>query len=337
MPKGSDYQYIKAYSINDAIDALHQYGPQAVLFAGGTDLLIQIRQQAVEPLCLIDVKGILELREITHDGNFVKIGAATTLREVQKSSVVDSVFPVLAETARHVGSIQLRNRATVGGNLCQSVKCPYYNQSHINSFMRQAIKPCFKRGGKLCHTARWGSEVSHSIITGSNYCRASFGSNIAVTLAALQGLVVLVNRDGSREVSIDRFYMENGEPDIACHEIITHIKIPLSNRNTGVFLQYKANPASYTLLNIAVSLTLEDDEKTCKTSRVWLGGVAAQPYECDTVQQYLRGRRLTEELIAKVSGSLFEHIVVSEPPLTFKVARVRVLCREALLKAIGKA
>jgi xanthine dehydrogenase YagS FAD-binding subunit len=202
--------------------------------------------------------------------------------------------------------------------------------------MRKALKPCFKRGGKSCYAVKWGREVSHAILINSNYCKASFGSNIAIALGALGGVVVLVKKNRSREVTIEDLYEKNGEPKIAANEIITHIKIPLRHQKRSTFLQYKANPASYTLLNIAVLLDLEDDGETCKSIRTWLGGVAAQPYRAKNVEEYLNERRLSKEIIQKASQLLFQGIDVSEATMRFKVAKARVLCREALMKASGQ-
>jgi CO/xanthine dehydrogenase FAD-binding subunit len=140
-----------------------------------------------------------------------------------------------------------------------------------------------------------------------NRCKASFGSNLAIALATLEGHVVVASRSGSRDVTIESLYKENGDLNIASDEILTSIKIPVNKRRTNVFLQYKANPASYTVLNICASLVREDDKKTCKNIRVWLGGAAPRSLD------------------------------VPEPVMIFKVAKARVLCREAITRAFEGA
>ena len=327
-----DYEYIKALSVEEALEALEKYGTDAMLFAGGTDLLIQMKQKTLSPLYLIDVKGIPDIGSITKGNHFLKIGTAATLRDVERFCADHSILPAVAESARLVGAVQLRNRATMGGNLCQSIKCPHYNQSHINPFMREALKPCFRRGGKSCHTVKWGREVSHAILIDKQYCRASFGSNMGIAVAALAGLVVLVSKEGTREVTIENLYEKDSEPKVAANEIITHIKIPLSLQDRNTFLQYKANPAGYTLLNIAASLTLEDDGETCRKLSMWLGGVAAQPYQAKDVEAYLNSKRLNRGVIEKASQLLFQGVELSEATMRFKAAKARVLCREALMK-----
>ena len=333
MPTLRDYDYIRASSTTEALDALSQYGPDAMFLAGGTDLLVQVRHDAISPSCLIDLESISSLGGIAEENGFLSIGAMVTLRQVEKSTAVCSGFPALAQSASDVGAVQLRNRATIGGNLCQSPKCPYYNQSHINPFMRESIKPCIRSGGKTCHTTRWGREISHALITGKSRCQASFGSNVATALAALGGFAMLVSKSGSREVNIEKLYDEDGHPTFASDEILSLIKIPLGTPSTNVFIQYKPNPASYTLLNIGVLLDLKDDGKTCKNARVWLGGVAPRPYEAKAVEEFLRGKKLNSEVIENASRLLFERVDVSEATVAFKVAKARAMCREALIKA----
>jgi CO/xanthine dehydrogenase FAD-binding subunit len=170
-----------------------------------------------------------------------------------------------------------------------------------------------------------------------NRCKASFGSNLAIALATLEGHVVVASRSGSRDVTIESLYKENGDLNIASDEILTSIKIPVNKRRTNVFLQYKANPASYTVLNICASLVREDDKKTCKNIRVWLGGAAPRPYRAKEVEEYLKGKKLNKEIIEESSRLLFESLDVPEPVMIFKVAKARVLCREAITRAFEGA
>jgi len=336
MPRQQTYDYVRASSMTEALEALSQYGADAMFLAGGTDLLVQMRHDAVSPLCLIDLEGISSLGGIAEENGFLSIGALVTLREVEQSAAVFSRFPALAQSARDVGAVQLRNRATVGGNLCQSPKCPYYNQSHINAFMRESVEPCIKRGGKRCHTAKWGSEICHALTAGKNRCRASFGSNLGIAIAALGGSVVFVSQSGSRDVKIENLYDENGQVTCTPNEIVRCIKIPLNPVFFNMFVQFKPNPASYTLLNMSASLDLEAERETCQRARVWFGGVAPRPYQAREVEEHLKGKKLTGEVIERASQLLLEHVRVREATMAFKVAKARNLCREALTQAVER-
>ncbi len=331
----NSFEYIKASSISEALELLSKHAPDAKLLAGGSDLLIQIRQHAIDPPYLIDLKGISNLKSIECKDGTLDIGAFVTLRDIEKSETIGSNFPALTEGVHQIAGIQIRNRATLGGNLCQNIKCPYYNQSHINLFMRQAITPCFKKGGKICHVTTWGNDVSN-IIVGTSYCKAPSASDMATVLAALGGRVELVAKSGSREVNVDNLHKKNGELNIAPNEILTHVKIPSSNGSGTAFLAYKANPGGYTLVSVAISLLLEDDRKTCQDIKVYLGGVAPQPYQAKNVEEYARGKRLSEEVIEKASQLLFENIGASSDTTMFKVTKARALCREAFVKSLKR-
>jgi len=331
----SSFEYIKVYSLAEALEFSSKYAPNARLLAGGVDLLLQIRQRIVNPLHLIDLKGIPNLNSVTYKDGSLNIGASTTLRDIEKSEIILSRLPALAEAAHQVAAMQIRNIATLGGNLCQSIKCPYYNQSHVNLFMRQSIEPCFKMGGNICHVITWGRDTCHAILD-TTYCLAPLASDIAIVLAALGGRLELATKGGAREVNVDDFYRKDGEPEIAPKDILTRIKIPTNNTGAMAFLSCKTSPGSYSLVSVAVSLVLEDDKETCQDIKVRLGGVAPQPYQAKNVEEYVRGKRLKKEVIEKASQLLFGNIVLSDQTTMFKVRKARALCREALIKSLGR-
>lgn len=332
----NNFEYFKAPSIGRALQLLSKYGRDAKLLAGGSDLLIQIKQRTISPLYLIDLKGISKLKFIEHKNSTFKVGTLTTLRDIAKSEIITAKLPALAEAAHQIATIQIRNRATLGGNLCQSIKCPYYNQSHINLFMVQAITPCFRKGGKICHVESWGSDISNTI-AGTSYCKAPLASDMAIVLAALGARLELATNGGSREISVDALYKKDGKLNIAVGEILTHIRIPISNRAGTAFLTYKTNPNGYTLLSVASSLLLEDDkEGTCQDIKIYLGGIAQQPYRAKNVEKYLKDKKLTDKIIEEAAQILLENIDLSNEATMFKVTKARDLCRKALAKSFKR-
>jgi CO/xanthine dehydrogenase FAD-binding subunit len=331
----NSFEYFKVFSISEALQLLSKYRRDAKLLAGGTDILLQIRQHIINPLYLIDLKGISNLNSINYKDGNLDIGASTSLKDTEKSEMIRSRFPALTEAAHQIATIQIRNRATLGGNLCQSIKCPYYNQSHKNLFMRQAITPCFKKSGKICHVTTWGSDVSNTIV-GTSYCKAPLASDMAIVLAALGGRVELVAESGSREVNIDNFYKKDGKLNVAPGEILTRIRIPTGNTSGTAFLTYKVNPNGYTLLSVAISLLLEDDKRTCRGVKVYLGGVAQQPYCAKNVEGYLKDKKLTENIIKEAAQMLLENIDVSNDATIFKVTKARDLFKKAIVKSLEK-
>ncbi len=325
-----NFEYIKVSAIDEALDLLDKYRADAKLLAGGSDLLLQMRQQSIDLSYLIDLKGISNLSSIKQEGNILAIGTLVTLRDIEKSEIIQTKFSALTDGVRKISSVQLRNIATLGGNLCQTIKCPYYNQSHRNLFMRGAIKPCFRKGGNVCHAVTWGNDVNNTIVD-SSYCKAPLASDMAIALAALGGSVELVAREGSREINVTDLYKEDSTLDLNPGEILIRIKIPMVSRATA-FLVYKSSQYAYTLASAAVSLSLHKD-KTCQDIKVYLGGVASQPYEAKGVEGHIKGRELDEEVIEEATQLLFKDTKATNNAIMFKIAKSRDLCREAITKA----
>ncbi len=328
-------EYYKAPSISKALQLLSKFGRDAKLLAGGSDLLIQINQRMISPSYLIDLKGISKLQSIEYKKGAINIGTLTTLRDIEKSEIIVNKLPALAQAAHQIATVQIRNRATLGGNLCQSIKCPYYNQSHRNLFMRQAITPCYRRGGKICHVETWGSDISNTIV-GTSYCKAPLASDMAIVLAALEARIELVTKGESRKIGLDALYKKDGKLNIAIDEILTRITIPVNNRGSTAFFTYKANPNGYTMLSVAISLLLEDDNETCQDVKVYLGGVAQQPYHAKNVEGYLKNKRLTYKTIEESVQKLFEEADLSNNAMKLKVAKARDLCRKAIVKSLER-
>lgn len=117
-----NFEYVKPSTLREAIDLLDQHGPKAHIFAGGTDILVKMKQNLLQPEVLIDIKGISSLKGINYEkGKGIRIGSLTTIRDIEKSQVVREHLPVLAYAAHLLGSVQVRNRATIGGNLCNAL------------------------------------------------------------------------------------------------------------------------------------------------------------------------------------------------------------------------
>jgi carbon-monoxide dehydrogenase medium subunit len=113
----TNFEYVAPSTVNDAISVLYESGADARILAGGQSILVLLRRRALNPRCLVDIKGIPQLREISSDGLYVNIGATVTLREIAGSPLLQDEFPLLASTAGQVGSVHIRNRATLGGHV----------------------------------------------------------------------------------------------------------------------------------------------------------------------------------------------------------------------------
>jgi CO/xanthine dehydrogenase FAD-binding subunit len=244
-----NFDCVRAKDIQDAISLLSKYGDESRIFAGGTELLVNIKQHAISPKVLIDIKSISDLAYIKLEENELKIGASTPLRTLENSDEIRDHHPSVFEAVKSIGTVQIRNMGTIGGNICQTVKCPYYNQSHINLFMRQSIAPCRQRGGSICHAANVDSW------------------NHAILGKPVNGCVA--GRNGDRIISIEDFFLGGGRTALQENEILVEVEIPsVPGTTKSKYVKYSHGTRNFSILNAAVLLWLSPDEKRCKDARI---------------------------------------------------------------------
>lgn len=208
MPK---FAYYTPKTIQEACEALNTAGEKGKVIAGGTALLdIMKKRYLTPPETLVCIKGIPDMSGITSEGGGVKIGPMTTLAEIAESGTV----PMLAETAKQVSTPQLRNMGTIGGNICQQVRCWYYNKPEFY---------CYRKGGPVCYQP--GGDNRYGAILEQKVCNAIVASDMAVSLTALNATLAVQGTGGTKEIAMKDFYVTLGtvlKPD----EIITAINIP---------------------------------------------------------------------------------------------------------------
>jgi len=178
LPK---FDYLEPESIGEVSQLLSQYQGDVNVISGGTDLLVRMNQRGVTPSYLVNLKRIPDLDYITHDRTEgLRIGALTTLHEIETSSIIQEHFPILVLASSRVASPQIRSTATIAGNICLDTRCWYYNQSHR---WRQSLSPCYKLGGDQCYVVKKG-----------DHCYSLFSAD---TVPALIGLGAKIKIMGS--------------------------------------------------------------------------------------------------------------------------------------------
>jgi 4-hydroxybenzoyl-CoA reductase subunit beta len=262
------FQYRAPKTVAEAARILAGEGPDAMLIAGGTDLLPNMKRRKMSPKMLVSLSAIPELRK-----NGGVYGAGLTL-----SQIVDSTAPkALRQAAHQVATVHLRNMGTLGGNLCLDTRCNYYNQNYE---WRKAIDFCLKKDGEVCWVA-----------TASKRCVAASSTDCAPALIALGAKVRLVSSQGEREVSLGDFYKNDGidylkrRPD----EILTQASIPPVS-NSCYWKLRRRGAFDFPVLGVAAAMTEEG-------ARVALGAVASRPFLVDKANAFLQGKQLTDEVI----------------------------------------
>lgn len=237
MPK---FEYYTPKTIQEACETLNQYGEKGKVMAGGTALLdILKKRYLTPPETLVSLKGITGMSGITSEGGGVKIGPMTTHAEIAESGTI----PMLAETAKQVSTPQLRNMGTIGGNICQQVRCWYYNKAEFY---------CYRKGGPVCYQP--GGDNRYAAILEQKVCNAVVASDMAVSLTALNATLAVQGMGGTKEIAMKDFYVTLGtvlEPD----EIITAINIP-ETPSKGSFKKAKVRKSwDFAIASAAVATT----------------------------------------------------------------------------------
>ncbi len=283
------FAYASPKTVEEASEMLAS-SQSAVLVSGGTDLYPNIKRRQAEPRLLVSLSGIAALRGIRGDGDRgLTIGALSTLEEVATSPLVTGQYPVLAEAAMSVGSPQIRNGATLGGNLCQDTRCSYYD---MPLGWRKGVGYCLKKGGDVCRIA-----------PGSDRCWAVSSSDIAPVAMALNASVSLVSTRGERLMGVKSLYRNDGVSrlSMARDEILTELKIPPSGGLKAKYLKLRQRGTiDFPLLGVAVAVRL-DEQGVCTLARVVLGAVGSSPVEAEASEEILTGGKLTDEKVKQAS------------------------------------
>jgi 4-hydroxybenzoyl-CoA reductase subunit beta len=268
-------------SVAEAAKILAGEGPQAMLVAGGTDLLPNMKRRHQTPKILVSLKGIESLKKANGT-----LGAGLTLSEVLELKTIPTA---LRQSAAQVATPHLRNMGTLGGNLCLDTRCTYYNQNYE---WRQAIDFCLKKDGQTCWVA-----------TASKRCVAVSSTDTAPALIALNAAVTLEGPSGAREIPVDALYKNDGidylsrKPD----EILTAVRIPEGWKSTYWKLRRRGS-FDFPILGVAVALKFSGD--VIEDARVALGAAASRPFLVEKASEYLKGKKLTDEVIAEASTQI---------------------------------
>lgn len=294
LPK---FSYVKVSSVEEASRLLAQPDVEACLAAGGTELLPRMKYGLSRPGKLVSLKGLAaKAPELAADGS-IQLDALMTLSAVQASSLVQENAPILAAAAAAVGSNEIRNMATLGGNLCQDSRCLYYNQPHDFQF----TAPCFKRGGDQCY-----------FIPAGKKCWAVFMADTAPALICLGAGVHIVGPIGSRSIPLEQLYRNDPLRPLALAsgEILSRVMIPARpTQRAEAFAKFSWRPGfEFSAVSVAAVLDLEEDRQTCRSARLAAGSIAATPLRPPKAEAVLAGECLSDNVIAAAADQAAEEI-----------------------------
>jgi xanthine dehydrogenase YagS FAD-binding subunit len=319
------FEYIQATEPAQAV-ATVMADPAADYVAGGTTQVdLMLKDGILSPSRLVDVTR-LPLQWIAADAAVIRVGATTTMEELAADPTVSARLPFVRESLLRSASVQLRNMATIGGNLLQRTRCRYYRDP--------AVEACNKRQPGSGCAAVTGPARMHAILGASPDCIALHASDLAVALVTLDTVVHILGPGGVRTVPLTEFYLEpDGSPDIenvmAHGELITDIEIPLLPEGARqTYLKVRDRTSyEFALASAAVAVVLEDT--MLRDVRIGLGGVGTIPWRAFDAERVLRDAPASNETFrAAAEAAVRDPFTV--PGTAFKVE----LAKRTLVRAL---
>ncbi|HET7291204.1 MAG TPA: FAD binding domain-containing protein [Vicinamibacteria bacterium] len=318
------FELARARSVSEARELVGQK-PGSVLKAGGIDLLDHMKERLVEPPRVVDVKGISGLDQITAepDGS-LRIGPLVTLARVAADAFVLKTHAALAEACGEAASPQIRNVATIGGNVLQRPRCWYYR---LESYR------CLKKGGEVCYAI--GGENRYHVIFGGGPSYAPHPSNAAVALVALDASFVLDGPKGPRTLKASEFFVPPAkdperENQLESGELLVEIRVPPAPQVRSTFGSVRERQAFDWPL-VAAAAAVRAEAGVVKEARIVLGAVAPIPWRVPRAEQALVGKALDDASAQAAARAA----IIGAAPLSdngYKVSLVQTLLRRTLLK-----
>jgi len=294
-----EFEYFEPENLQEAINLISGFNSRYGIIAGGTDLIIAMKQRLRNFECLISLDKIPALKKIREETGNIIIGSMNTLEDIVNSELIKEKLPALKQAAWEVGSPLLRSIATIGGNICLNTRCKFYNQSE---FWRSSREPCCKAGGHQCH-----------VTNQKDACYSTFVADTVPALIAYGASIKLAGTDEIRKLALAEFYTGDGRAPNQLikgnNELLTEIAIPIPTDNVrSVYHKYRVRESiDFPLIGVAVMMKIKE-EKICQDARIVLTGVGSAPMETKLAREKLIGRQLNPELITGAAATAVTEI-----------------------------
>jgi len=320
------FEYLSPTTSRQAVSLLGKTWGQAEILAGGTDLLALMKDDVVAPKRLVNIKQIHDLHGVSSNAQGLRIGALTTLGELADDSDVQKNYPALAEALIEAASPQIRNMATLGGNLCQRPRCWYFRNG-------LGLLPKDESGKDLVTE---GDNRYHAILGNDGPAKFISPSTIVPALIAYGATVTIAGPGGNRQLPLEKFYVipkaEGArEHDLKSNEIVTSVLLSPSTGVSSAHYEVRQKAAFDWPLAVA-AVALKMDGKTVRSACVVLGSVAPVPWLSPEAAQALQGKTIDE----RVSGDAATAALKNARALShnaYKIQLARVAVKRAILKA----
>ncbi|MDE3153610.1 MAG: xanthine dehydrogenase family protein subunit M [Acidobacteriota bacterium] len=319
------FSYVDAANEKDALASLGTERNQVLAIGGGMDLLGMMKDYLVQPVRLVNVKRLDATIARTPDGG-LRIGSAVRLIDLIEHADARRMYPALVELAEQVGTPQIRNAGTVGGNLNQRPRCWYFRNEEFH---------CLKKGGATCFSVN-GENQFHAIF-GEGPCHIVHPSNLAVACLAYGATFRLAGPSGAREVEAEQYFQMPdhnlyAENVLQPNELLTHVTLPapMAGLKSAAYEVRFKQAHDWPLAFATAALVMEG--QTVKSARIVMGAVAPVPWRANEAERALAGKTLSEETAGRAALAA----VQGAQPMSRNAYKVRV-ARTAVTRAILKA
>lgn len=295
------------------------------VLAGGTDLIPSMRQRLFEPQYVLNLRDITAMRGIrASDDGGVELGALTSLREIERSPLLQAKYPVLTEAAATVASPVLRNMGTIGGNICLDTRCLWYNQSLT---WRKGCGFCIKKDGNLCHVAPGGTK-----------CWAAFSGDTPPALLCLNAEIEIASAAGLRRIPLAQFYTGEGDNYRALqpNELVTRVFLPATSAGySGIYRKLRVRGSiDYPLAGVAVAMKRSNGH--IADARVAITAVNPAPLLVKGTSEFLNGKVMDEtlaEAVGDMAARTAKPLTTSALTPEYRREMIRVFTKRVVMAA----
>ncbi len=316
-----------AYASARSVDSAQQMvGDNGQYLAGGNDLLGLLKEYLVDPKILVNIKSIPGMDKIEPSGKVWNIGALVTVAQIESDPGIKKTFPGLAQAAADVGSQQIRNVASVGGNLAQHSRCWYFRHRDVL---------CLKKEGDMCY-ARHGENKFHSLFTGNN-CISPVVSNLAIAFAALDAVAV-VQREGQpvrmtmAELYAKAFDNPTAHNSLNPGDLILKVEVPVTRTHSAYLQTSEKHEFDWALVSCAAAAKVADGKLS--QARVALGSISPVPHQVKGANDFLEGKTLDDATASQAADLILKN-AKPHGHNDYKIPMAHAMIRRTLLKLNG--
>ena len=319
------FEWAQPTTLAETLALLAAHGRDALVVAGGTDAVPNLKHRLHEPRVVVHLGRVRELDFARDEADGLHLGPLTTLSRLAAHEAVRRDFPSLARAAGLVAGPQLRNMGTLGGNLCLDTRCTYYNQTH---FWRESLGFCLKKDGVHCHVVPQGKR-----------CVAAHSSDVAPVLISLDAEVEIAGAAGRRTVSVENFFVPDGihNNQLAPGELVSRVFVPAKSRGLRAGYQ-KLRPRAaidFPMLSVAFAARVNG---VCERARLVVSALAATPRVIGGLDKLVVGRPLDEaaaEAMAQAAYKQCRPQISVAYDADYRHEMVPVFVRRAVREAMG--